>query len=309
FHGDHPVRSGGAVCRLLVRGAVLARVDQRELARERRLRDGPWLDLATERATVHVEDYNGGKRHASHCRRPCAQRSTLTRVRPDEGAKPWAIFTSQHVNVTSHLEDNARGAVQISFWHSGALASKLRAHLDIGYADGRYLFARTPPGGVSGDVVRARFFRHPPFASSDRLGGMAALFRIQCTCPPRQAAAPGSGFAGCAGTPLRRGFRDDAVEGVTTRSCLPRKKPNIRAPFGPGKNWTFVERGQDRQIALGATSRPTPGTGRRRHVRAVIFPGQLRWGPALGARALRAESPGRRAAPVGSGGQTTGEPG
>ena len=79
---------------------------------------------------------------------------------PTTGAKPWAIFTSQHVNVTSHLEDNARGAVQISFWHSGALASKLRAHLDIGYADGRYLFARIAPGGdSSGDkFVRACAF-------------------------------------------------------------------------------------------------------------------------------------------------------
>ena len=66
LHGYHPIRSGGAECRLLVR-AVLARLDdQRELARERRLRDGRRLVLAAERATVHVEDYNGGKRHASH---------------------------------------------------------------------------------------------------------------------------------------------------------------------------------------------------------------------------------------------------
>ena len=79
---------------------------------------------------------------------------------PTTGEKPEAIFTSQHVNVTRHLADNARGAVQISFWHSGALASKLRAHLDIGYADGRYLFARIAPGGdSSGDkFVRACAF-------------------------------------------------------------------------------------------------------------------------------------------------------
>ena len=66
---------------------------------------------------------------------------------PTTDAKPWAIFTSQHVNVSQHLADHADGAVHISFWYSGALASKLRAHLDVSYANGRYLFARVAPSG------------------------------------------------------------------------------------------------------------------------------------------------------------------
>ena len=64
---------------------------------------------------------------------------------PTTDAKPLALFTSQHVNVSRLAVGNSEGAVRVSFWHSGALASNLRLLVDISYVDGRYLFARVAP--------------------------------------------------------------------------------------------------------------------------------------------------------------------
>ena len=61
---------------------------------------------------------------------------------PTTYTKPSALFISQHVNV-SRL--NSEGAVRVSLWHSGALASNLHVLVDISYVDGRYMFARLAP--------------------------------------------------------------------------------------------------------------------------------------------------------------------
>ena len=64
---------------------------------------------------------------------------------PTTDAKSLALFTSQHVSMSSLAVGNPEGAVRVSFWYSGALASNLRVLVDISYVDGRYLFARVAP--------------------------------------------------------------------------------------------------------------------------------------------------------------------